>query len=142
MIFLLFGRCFLLLNYYGDNLLENLNSAKRTKCTQNSYNFFRYYTIQDDSEETELRVLLDRGDKPSTIHRIRAPSHTSGKWEVGRAQVGHIDGDFKLRLSGEKVQPHHFIAVDDVSYNGCGQPPPQKICEIGSIQCPNTGRRN
>ncbi|XP_066221644.1 apical endosomal glycoprotein isoform X2 [Saccopteryx leptura] len=84
----------------------------------------------------ELRLELTHGTETLALWQ------RSGPWGPGWQELvvvpGRIRGDFRVTFSATRNATHRgAVALDDVTFWGCGLPTPQASCPLGHHHCRN-----
>nr|KAF6269086.1 MAM domain containing 4 [Myotis myotis] len=88
------------------------------------------------ADVAELRLELTHGTETLALWR------SSGPWGEGWQELvvapGRVRGDFWVTFSATRNATHRgAVALDDVTFRGCGLPTPQASCRLGHHRCQN-----
>ncbi|XP_014385156.1 PREDICTED: apical endosomal glycoprotein, partial [Myotis brandtii] len=88
------------------------------------------------ADVAELRLELTHGTETLALWR------SSGPWGEGWQELvvapGRVRGDFWVTFSATRNATHRgAVALDDVTFRGCGLPTPQASCRLGHHRCRN-----
>nr|KAF6280311.1 MAM domain containing 4 [Pipistrellus kuhlii] len=98
--------------------------------------------LREAAPACELRLWYQVASAADAGHRDAGLWRGSGArgagWRELAVAPGRVRGDFWVTFSATRNATHRgAVAVDDVTFWGCGLPPPQASCPLGHHRCQN-----
>ncbi|KAG1666096.1 MAM and LDL-receptor class A domain-containing protein 2 [Nymphon striatum] len=103
--------------------------SAKTTCTMTFW-----YSFGQHSENKDARLTVSINSEGLEGRRYQANIEEGMKWKIAVVHIGQISKTWQVEISADRTQ---FVAVDDVTLNGCGYNETNK-CSNAEILCPVT----